>query len=101
MQWTVACQAPLSMGFFRQEHWSGLPHPSPRNLPTQGLNPRLHHWQAGSYDPIGAKGIVVPGVEGVGCTCHEPRTAGRGAVVQLGIGGNPWDVVVVNDVEIG
>ena len=26
--WTVACQAPLSMGFFRQEYWSGLPFPS-------------------------------------------------------------------------
>ena len=27
--WTVACQAPLSMGFFRQEYWNGLPFPSP------------------------------------------------------------------------
>ena len=27
--WTVACQAPLCMGFFRQEYWSGLPSPSP------------------------------------------------------------------------
>ena len=27
--WTAACQAPLSMGFFGQEHWSGLPFPSP------------------------------------------------------------------------
>ena len=31
--WTVACQAPLSMGFSRQEYWSGLPFPSPRELP--------------------------------------------------------------------
>ena len=30
--WTVACQAPLSMGFPRQEYWSGLPFPSPRDL---------------------------------------------------------------------
>ena len=30
--WTVACQAPLSMGFSRQEYWSGLPIPSPENL---------------------------------------------------------------------
>jgi len=30
--WTVACQAPLSMGFSRQEYWSGLPFPSPRHL---------------------------------------------------------------------
>ena len=35
--WTVACQAPLSMGFSRQEYWSGLPFPSPRDLPNPGL----------------------------------------------------------------
>ena len=31
--WTVACQAPLSMGFSRQEYWSGLPFPPPGDLP--------------------------------------------------------------------
>ena len=31
--WTIACQAPLSLGFSRQEYWSGLPHPSPGDLP--------------------------------------------------------------------
>ena len=41
--WTVAYQAPLSMGFSRQEYWSGLPFPSPGDLPTQGLNPGLPH----------------------------------------------------------
>ena len=35
--WTVAHQAPLSMGFSRQEHWSGLPCPPPRDLPDPGL----------------------------------------------------------------
>ena len=35
--WTVARQAPLSMGFPRQEHWSGLPFPSPRDLPHPGI----------------------------------------------------------------
>ena len=35
--WTVALQAPLSMGFSRQEHWSGLPFPSPRDLPNPGI----------------------------------------------------------------
>ena len=40
--WTVARQAPLSMGFSRQEYWSGLPFPTPGDLPlTQGLKPRL------------------------------------------------------------
>ena len=37
--WTVARQAPLSMGFSRQEYWSGLPLPSPGDLPDPGLKP--------------------------------------------------------------
>ena len=36
--WTVACQAPLSMGFSRQDYWSGLPCPPPRNLPDLGID---------------------------------------------------------------
>ena len=35
--WTVARQAPLSMGFSRQEYWSGLPFPSPGDLPNPGI----------------------------------------------------------------
>ena len=38
--WTVACQAPLSMEFPRQEYWSGLPFPSPEDLPDPGIKPR-------------------------------------------------------------
>ena len=38
--WTVAYQAPLSMGFSRQEYWSGLPFPSPGDLPDPGIKPR-------------------------------------------------------------
>ena len=37
--WTVAVQAPLSMGFSRQEYWSELPFPFPENLPDQGIKP--------------------------------------------------------------
>ena len=37
--WTVACQAPLSMGFPRQEHWSGLSFPPPGDLPDPGIEP--------------------------------------------------------------
>ena len=37
--WTVACQAPLSMGFSRQEYWSGLSCPPPRDLPDPGIEP--------------------------------------------------------------
>ena len=39
--WTVACQAALSMEFSRKEFWSGLPFPSPGDLPDPGLNPGL------------------------------------------------------------
>ena len=38
--WTVACQDPLFMGFFRQEYWSGLPFPAPGDLPDLGIEPR-------------------------------------------------------------
>ena len=38
--WTVAHQAPPSMGFSRQEYWSGLPFPSPGDLPDPGIKPR-------------------------------------------------------------
>ena len=37
--WTVARQAPLSMGFSRQEYWSGLPFPPPEDLPDPGIEP--------------------------------------------------------------
>ena len=37
--WTVAYQAPLSMGFSRQQYWSGLPFPSPGDLPNPGIEP--------------------------------------------------------------
>ena len=44
--WTVACQAPLSMGFFRQEYWSGLPFSSPGDLPNPGIEPGAPALQA-------------------------------------------------------
>ena len=37
--WTVALQAPLSMGLSRQEYWSGLPYPLPGDLPNPGIEP--------------------------------------------------------------
>ena len=37
--WTIACQAPLSMGFPRQEYWNGLPFPSPGDLPHPEMEP--------------------------------------------------------------
>ena len=37
--WTVACQAPLTMGFPRQKYWNGLPYPSSGDLPDPGIKP--------------------------------------------------------------
>ena len=44
--WTVAHQAPPPMGFSRQEYWSGLPFPSPGDLPDPGIEPRFPTLQA-------------------------------------------------------
>ena len=46
--WAVAHQAPLSMGFSRQEYWSGLPFPSPGDLPDPEIEPRSPTLQADS-----------------------------------------------------
>ena len=46
--WTVAHQTPPSMGFSRQGYWSGLPFPSPRDLPDSGIKPGFPALQADS-----------------------------------------------------
>ena len=46
--WTIACQAPLSMEFSRQEYWSELPFHSPGDLPDPGVKPRSPTLQADS-----------------------------------------------------
>ena len=45
---TVACQAPPSVGFSRQEYWSEVPFPSPGDLPDPGIEPGSHTLQADS-----------------------------------------------------
>ena len=56
--WTVACQAPLSMEFSRQEYWSGLPFPTPGTLPDPGIklkSPASPELQVDSFtaEPLG------------------------------------------------
>ena len=53
--WTVAYQAPLSRGFSRQEYWSGLPFPSPGDLPNPGIEPRSPALEADALtsEPLG------------------------------------------------
>ena len=74
--WTVAHQAPLSMGFSRQEHWRGLPFPAPGDLPDPGIKPGSLASPASQVDSLGlsrlessqgslltVKFLVVPSVE--------------------------------------
>ena len=59
--WTAAHQAPVSMGFSRQEDWSGLPFPSPGDLPNPGMEPGSPELQADSLpsEPPGKSWYVV------------------------------------------
>ena len=58
--WSIARQAPLSMGFPRQEYWSRLPFPSPGDLPHPGIKPRspalqavfFYHWATWAGKPM-------------------------------------------------
>ena len=54
--WTVVRQAPLSMGFSKQEYWSGLPFPSPGDLPDPGIKPRSPALQADFFYQLSYKG---------------------------------------------
>ena len=62
---TEARQAPLSMGFSRQEYWSGLPFPSPEDLPDPGIEPSSPALQADSL-PAEPQGKPKNGLLGVG-----------------------------------
>ena len=57
--WTVALQAPLFMGFSRQEYWSGLSFPSPGDLPNPGIEPRSPALQANTLisEPPGKQNL--------------------------------------------
>ena len=77
--WTVARQAPLSMGFSRQEYWSGLPFPSPGDLPHRGTELRSPALQAGSL-PTELQGGGGSPRESCGpspAPSHPRRTSGR------------------------
>jgi len=58
--WTVAHQAPLSMEFSRQEYWSGLPFPSPEDLPNPGIKPRSPALQADSLPLYNLRNPIRP-----------------------------------------
>ena len=56
--WAIACQAPLSLRFPRQEYWSGLPFTSPVDLPDLGIKPVSPTLQASFFLPLSHQGNV-------------------------------------------
>ena len=73
--WTVACQASPSMGFSRQEYWSGLPFPSPGDLPEPGIKPGSPSLEA---DALTSELLMVGGY-----TCSYHLAHGSGNTVCL------------------
>ena len=61
--WTAARQAPLSMGFSRQDYWSGLPFPPPGGLPNPGIEPESPAIQVDAL-PLSHQGSLYLGVGG-------------------------------------
>ena len=86
--WTVAHETPLSIGFSRQGHWSGLPFPPPGALPDPGIEPRspklqanFYHWATIEAPRIGLGTESVPEEWGTPvpltlCSFSSPATAG-------------------------
>ena len=68
--WTVAHQAPLSMGFLRQEHWSALPIPSSGDLPNPGIEPKFSCITGGFF-------TAEPSAKFVQCTQSTQKVWGR------------------------
>ena len=70
--WTIAYQAPPSMGFSRQEYWSGLPFPSPGDLPNPGIKPGSPALQADAL-PSELPGTAM--LHGKNSTCTMEKQA--------------------------
>ena len=88
----VACQAPLSMGFSRQVYWSGLPFPTPGDLPNSGLNPHflsLLHWQVDS-SPSEPRGKPVWTEVGDSKSPIAPELVQEGCCMTLNSLGQNW-----------
>ena len=84
--WTVALQAPPSMGFSRQEYWSGLPFPFPGNLPDPGIEHRSPGLQADSLlsEPPGKNlNRFIPCLNGLLTNFHLRRKGGSRRTVFL------------------
>ena len=108
--WTIACQAPLSMGFFRQECWSGLPYSPPGDHSDSGIEPAslcLLHSQAGSLP------LVPPGKPHKAlCSCMLSLlshvqffatlwTVAHQVPLSMGFSGQEYSYLLCNRVTVG
>ena len=78
--WTVACQAPLSMAFFRQEYWNGLSFPSPGYLPNPRIEPKSPATSALQADSLllshrGSPGDSIIAWNFIRCSWYHFRTS--------------------------
>ena len=79
--WTVAYQVPPSMGFSRQEYWSGLPFPSPGDLPDPGIEPGSPTFQAEALTSEPPRKPFSGGLDGKESTCNS---GDPGSILGLG-----------------
>ena len=92
---TVVYQAPVSMGFSRQEYWSGLPFPSPEDLPDPGIEPRSPALEADALTSE-PPGNPKASVYNAGDLCSIPESGrssgeGNGNPLQYSCLENPMD----------
>ena len=83
--WTVARQAPLSMGFSRQEYWSGLPFPTPGDLPDPGIEP-VSPVLAGRFLTTGRPGKDSTHNSTHTCSWQSTMSDNRGGESEVGFG---------------
>ena len=76
--WTIPHQTPLSMGFSRQEYWSGLPFPPPGDLPNPGIEPVSHVSPALQADSLPDEPLWKPLLVNVKPGLGENDAGGRG-----------------------
>ena len=94
--WTVACQPPPSMGFSRREYWSGLPFPSPVDLPDPGIDPGSPALEADALtsEPPGKQSIGLRNSLFCG-SFLQPRKESRKCITERNL--NPlWPVSMID-----
>ena len=115
--WTVAHQAPPSMGFSRREYWSGLPFPSPEDLPNPGIEPRSPALRAdaltseppwirvGELDSVNhyiyhcgqeslrRHGVALRVNKSLKCSTWVQSQTDR--MISVGFQGNPFNIIVI------